>query len=488
MKTTITSTVKSLSLNNHETSSINWSCLLQTSDSIYSINKSNQTVWTNESISLNSPNSSVLLQNRVASQPFYFASCVWTPDGSSLITTSSDNILRLFVAPPDLLSSPQKQQFLPYSRIPFPSSITASAIYPKFKLSDYSPCLVLVSTGDHPIKLYNVHSKQSVASFPSVNPHSEVYDNPLALEFTNTDMFLAGTSGQRGKVSLFSLLRPGTSAESSGPFSSAFIPQSVAPGFKKSLVSAIAIKPNTLDSQTSLIAAVGFYQARSFDGKCDGVGLYDFRVNSDQGKCVMVSPDSFDSMPDWQRSVSGTTKLLWNQPGNHSGSDSLLFQIPRNGVSNCIVRDARMGLQQIGSLIGSDSSSRSGVAKPTATQQRLGADWIRRPMNKISEDFNGISESEAANVTDQFELVVGTSQGYLYSYKNPAFLEETDVAIYQIGAKNSSIGGVSWNPAVTADNTELVATCSGNRPRGPSTTELKIWQLKSSINTTHLPK
>lgn len=370
------------------------------------------------------PPPSILSRDRRGHAQFYFTSCQWTPDGSSLLTTSSDHIVRIFVAPEHLLSSLSSSSapsldLLPYARIPFPSAVTASAIYPEFKISQYAPALVLISTADHPIKLYNVHTQKSVASYFLTNPNTEAFDNSLALAFpcgsesmgmidytrdnddfgwVSQDMFLAGTTAQRGRVDLFNLLRPGSSS-----MASAYIPKKHKSSnlYRRAIVSAIAPKPLSSTQGTPYIAAIGFYQGGGVSQKSggehgSGVALYDFRIDNPMGRCTVISPQTSPSSNfgserySWRRYISGTTRLLWNPPGSASGCEHLVYQIPRNGFSNIIVRDARMELQEIGVLLGSEELAdfqnkgnngafpdNNGRVKIKPTQQRLGADWIR---------------------------------------------------------------------------------------------------------------
>lgn len=490
-----------------------WSLCALTSPSIY---KQNASVWIAESAAVSDPVSDPPTTLEQPTSGFYFTSCQWTPDGSSLLTTSSDNVVRVFVAPLDLLTR-TSQHLLPYSRLRFPSAATLAA-YPGFQISEYAPAMVLASVAEHPIKLYNVHSKECVASYPSVNPHNEAFDNPIALAFASqdADMFLAGTSGQRGKVSLFSLLRPGSSPESSPPVASTWISQDKALGYRRSVVSTIAPRP----AGTDLVCAVGFYQGGTAEaGKSDGIALYDFRVDRDNGRCTMVSPeiippgDSPQAGGSWRKSVSGTTKILWS-PADSAMSEHLVYQIPRNGYSNVIVRDERMGLQQVDELVGPSKAKAKATAwayNPTLppaqdgndndsgtkrksksprlfpTQQRLGADWIKLSQhgNSVGNDTtteklgdgNGNGNGNV-NKNGAYSLCVGTTQGSVYIYN----VHRKTANVVQVHQKGTSVCGVSSNPAVITNGLEVLATCSGNRQRGntDNETSIKLWRIDKS--------
>lgn len=474
----------------------------QTSTAIYSQSQTCnpiKAVWSREFQTLEESNATAPQEplpqksneDRHASSDFYFTSCRWTPDGSSVLTTSSDQVVRLFVAPPDLLSAVDGEQILeesllPYARLPFPSSTTATAIYPGFKISEYAPAMVLVAIEDHPVKLYNVHSRQCVASYPITNPHRDTFDNSLALEFprTNSDVFLAGTRGQRGRVDLVSLLRPGSNTETTKPLASAHVPDSLATGYRRAIVSAIAAKPQP-DGGDQLIAAVGFYQGGG-QREC-GMALYDFRVDQRDARCTMVSPattnDDLTAHP-WRRKANGTTSILWNPAGASAGSESLIYQVPRNGSSNVIVRDARMGLREIGHL---ECAEQHGPQ----TQQRLGADWVRHrrtgPTATVDHEYQQPPPPPPPPSQPSFDLHVGTTNGSVRIYRNPAhgcFNTDTAGAVVQ-SLHGSSVCGISWNPQVARDDLEIVATCSGTRTSEDDDTttafpetSLRIWAFK----------
>jgi len=62
----------------------------------------------------------------------YFKSAQWSPDGTSLLTSSADNTIRTFILPPTLLSSPSPITLTPYTSHTHPTPINCLAPYPSY--------------------------------------------------------------------------------------------------------------------------------------------------------------------------------------------------------------------------------------------------------------------------------------------------------------------------------------------------------------------
>lgn len=412
--------------------------------------------------------------------PFYFKSCQWTADGSSVLTTSSDNALRLFLVPPDSLQNHNDtdQSLLPYIRICFPSAPTGVSLYPGFDISQYHPALALVSCVNQPIRLYNLHDStlasgsnkpNSLASYPLYNPNLDTFDNALSIVFPNSnnysylfedsdgitdssmdDIFLAGTQRQRGRVDMFSLLRPGSSFESSPPLASAFVPSffhgTNCHGYKKAIVSSIACKPLTYQQNSSYLTVVGFYQGGKRNqnhfkpvdengrGKFKGnipfseLAMYDFRVG-ETSQCILLSKKKKtsqmkDNELDYLNYGNGTYQVLWNPPGSATGSEHLVYQVLRNSP-DILVRDSRMGLLEVGWLFNTFSDEENvenSTRKLYERNQRVESTWVPRTSSPRDENENkqDYYDTFRTDKTVGFDLWVGGSNGRVSVFKNPA--------------------------------------------------------------------
>ncbi|KAA8571260.1 hypothetical protein EYC84_000588 [Monilinia fructicola] len=83
----------------------------------------------------------------------YFKSAQWTPDGTTLLTSSADNQIRTFVLPPTLLDDPSNPLTItPYTTHSFPTPVNCLTPYPHFSLSDPIPdpsSILWTSPGTH---------------------------------------------------------------------------------------------------------------------------------------------------------------------------------------------------------------------------------------------------------------------------------------------------------------------------------------------------
>ncbi|KAJ9138391.1 WD40-repeat-containing domain protein [Pleurostoma richardsiae] len=152
---------------------------------------------------------------------FFYKSAQWTADGTTVITSSSDDRISAFVLPEDLLEPRAHPHVLAPKHtlsLPEPTHVVASAPY--FSLSHPYTQTILVACRDHPIQLYHILPDQpaslspSQASSPSsapcyehppshpplssfnlINPQTEAYQTPTALIWPSPGThFIAGTT------------------------------------------------------------------------------------------------------------------------------------------------------------------------------------------------------------------------------------------------------------------------------------------------------
>lgn len=140
----------------------------------------------------------------------HFKSAQWSPDGTTILTSSADNILRSFILPPDLLTRPHPRPPLePYALHHSPEPVYATAIHPSYDLREPSTCLALASPRSLPIRLFSPFAADRiVASYPLVSPTTEAWTCPHSLLVHPQDVN-ALFAGSESCVSVFDLQRDG---------------------------------------------------------------------------------------------------------------------------------------------------------------------------------------------------------------------------------------------------------------------------------------
>lgn len=139
----------------------------------------------------------------------YFKSAQWSPDGTSILTSSADNTLRSFILPPDLLTPPHPKTLKPYALHHCPEPVYATAFHPSYNLQDPSTCLALASPRSLPMRLFSPFTADRIlASYPLVSPTTEAWIAPHSLLFgpQEANTFFAGSESC---VSVFDVNRDG---------------------------------------------------------------------------------------------------------------------------------------------------------------------------------------------------------------------------------------------------------------------------------------
>lgn len=145
--------------------------------------------------------------SRAASGPNGFKQARFTADGASVVTVSEDCGLRQFVVPPDVLEI--KAQLRPFTRRFLSGPITDMAVYPGFRLSDYSTQYLAAAVKNVPVKLYNMGLSDSgdTATYPVWNANREEYPQVYSLAFGSDGSTLY--SGLKNKIAMHSVDAPG---------------------------------------------------------------------------------------------------------------------------------------------------------------------------------------------------------------------------------------------------------------------------------------
>ncbi|KAL4990146.1 WD40-repeat-containing domain protein [Aspergillus falconensis] len=266
----------------------------------------------------------------------FFKTAEWSPDGTTILTDSSDHHVRTYIVPPDLLEERQSPHRLsPYSVLPSGEPTYASAFYPFFSLQKPSSALFLSSVRDHPIRLASALASTSLATYSLVNPMTEAFITPHCILYPPA---LGGThflTGSDSLICLFDVSRPGNE----GPI--AWMPtipskrkQLVGGGVgMKGIVSALALSPN----EGGILAAGTFSR---------NIGLYD---SNGTGQSL----GSFSiSKTEATRHIggSGITQLLWSPCGRY-------LYIAERKSDGVMIYDIRVTGQLLGWLQGRNAST-----------------------------------------------------------------------------------------------------------------------------------
>ena len=234
-----------------------------------------------------------------------------SPDGTTILSSSYDDMLRSFVIPPDLLS-PERELpniLTPYSVQQSPEPVYATDFHPAYNLQEPSTCLVMASIRSLPIRLFSPFAPGILASYPLVSPTTEVYITPYSLLFSpgNPNHFFAGSDS---RLSIFDLNRNGE-----GPISTLHTTPSrrhhtAAAGGMKGILSTLAM------SSDGILAAGTFSR---------WVGLYD---GYGRGGTVSALAVAQKREGEGNTEGKGLTQVMWSQCGRYlctveRGSDGI---------------------------------------------------------------------------------------------------------------------------------------------------------------------
>ncbi|KAJ5690780.1 hypothetical protein N7462_005172 [Penicillium macrosclerotiorum] len=344
--------------------------------------------------------------SEIPKQP-YFRSVEWTPDGTTLLANSSDQYIRSFILPPDLLDKPP-HQLSPYSTLPSAEPTYATAIYPFYNLQDPSTTLFLSSVRDHPIRLSSTLTPVSVASYSLVNPTTEAFMTPHSMIYPST---LGGThflTGSDSLICLFDVSRPGTD----GPVSwMPTIPskrkQIVGGGVgMKGIVSALAVNP-TGDG----VLAAGTFTRH--------VALY-----SSNGSGELLGTFSV-AKTDANRDIGGrgVTQLTWSPCGRY-------LYIAERKSDGVLVYDVRVTGQMLGYLRG----------RKAMTNQRMQIDVV------------------PSGTDGSHEVWAGGTDGIMRVWKDPIYAAGGQDPSWEFKVHEDAVASTVFHPMGS-----VVATCSGQR-------------------------
>ncbi|KAE8448672.1 hypothetical protein EG329_009098 [Mollisiaceae sp. DMI_Dod_QoI] len=340
----------------------------------------------------------------------YFKSAQWTPDGTSLLTSSADNTIRTFALPPDLLNdSSSTKTIFPYTKHTYPSSINCLTPYPLFNLSDPSTTLYLSAPTDLPIRLTNALSPSptAVSTYNLVSPTTEAWHTPASILWSSPDHFLTGTDCL---ISLFDVSRHGEGPITRMPTipSKRHLMKGGGVGIR-GIVSALSLQSS--EDGTGMLAAGTWTRS---------VGLYDAG-----GMGGTVSVWNIAEAADQIAGIGGTgiTQTVWS----HCGRYLCVVERRSQGV---LVYDVRV------------------TGKLVAWLEGRGADTNQRLSVDVFAGENGM------------EVWAGGVDGFIRVWEGAGMNEGAQKRTWEWRAHEDPASSTAMHPSGS-----VVATCSGQRRR-----------------------
>ncbi|TGO51815.1 hypothetical protein BCON_0154g00350 [Botryotinia convoluta] len=341
----------------------------------------------------------------------YFKSAQWTPDGTTLLTSSADNQIRTFILPTTLLDDPSSPLSLtPYTSHTFPTPVNCIAPYPHYTLSDPSTTLYLSCPNSLPLRLSNILSLTATpqASYNLICPTTEKYLTPASILWSSPGThFLTGTECL---ISHFDISRPG-----SGPVTKLPTIPSKRHKIKgggvgmRGIVSALSLQPCTDPSGTSILAAgtwtrwLGLYDASGLGGT---VATWDISAAADSEAGI---------------GGQGVSEVGWSSCGRY-------LWVAERKSRGVLVYDVRVTGKLVAWLEGREAE----------TNQRMGVD-----------SFEG---------EKGMEIWTGGTDGVVRVWEGVGRKEGGVKCDWEWKAHDDPIGSTVLHPSGT-----VIATCSGQR-------------------------
>ncbi|KAL2070507.1 hypothetical protein VTL71DRAFT_13533 [Oculimacula yallundae] len=339
----------------------------------------------------------------------YFKSAQWTPDGTTLLTSSADNTIRTFILPPTLLDSTSSQTLTPYTIHNLPTPINCLTPYPYFALSDPSTTLYLSTPSALPIRLLNALNPLStpLATYNLISPTTEAYYTPSSLLWSTQNHFLAGTDCL---IAHFDISRSGQGPVTRLPTIPSKRHKMKGGGVgMRGIVSAMSQQPSAEDADVGMLAAGTWTR---------WVGLYDIG-----GLGGTVATWSIAEAADSDAGIggSGVTETRWSACGKY------LFVVERRS-RGVLVYDVRFTGKLVSWLMGREAD----------TNQRIGIDL-----------FPGESGTE---------VWAGGVDGVVKVWEGVGMIEGPQERTWEWKAHDDPVTSTIVHPSGT-----VVATCSGQR-------------------------
>ncbi|KAL8720532.1 MAG: hypothetical protein Q9225_002624 [Loekoesia sp. 1 TL-2023] len=222
-----------------------------------------------------------------------------SPDGTSILTSTADNVLRTYILPSDLLSYSSTQPLHPYSIHHNPEPVYATAFHPAYTLQSPLSALYIASLRSLPVRLFSPFNPSIPASYPLVSPTTEEYIAPHSLLFSyqNPNTFFAGSLNL---ISVFDINRNGEGPVERMPTVPSKRSRVVGGvGGIKGIVSALGISSEGLLAAGTFSRWVGLYDGHGRGGSMGVFELRDEALNKEEA------------------GGTGITQVLWSGDGRY---------------------------------------------------------------------------------------------------------------------------------------------------------------------------
>ncbi|KAH8680958.1 hypothetical protein BX600DRAFT_8268 [Xylariales sp. PMI_506] len=376
----------------------------------------------------------------------YFEHAQWTADGTTILASTSSNVIAGYVLPENLLEPQEEPLCLsPHSSIHLgePSNVVAPAPY--FNLSEPYTNQLLVSSRDHPIQLYYLFppsynggptpSHTPASSYPLMKARSETFLTATSLIWpTPGTHFIAGC---RNMLAKFDASRTGEE-----PLlriktipSERHLSKGGGVGMRGTVSALSSQTPD--DSHGSLVAAGTWTR---------WVGLYDFGQAGECAAAWGIESAAKGTAGNGRDGIGGDgiMQTAWSPCGRYL----LISERKSTGI---LVYDVRVTGQLLGWLAGRES-----------------------PGNKrVSCDVFQASEGSSG-----FEVWSGTSNGMVKVWENVGLHEGSQEQTWMWKAHNAAVGSTGLHPTGS-----VIATSSGSWEFGEDDT-IDIKALGSRLSET----
>lgn len=380
-----------------------------------------------------------------------------TSDGTTIITSSSDNTVSTYVLPQDLLESRDESLTLQrQSTLALPEPTHVIAPSPYFSLSYPQTQTFLAGCREHPIQLFHAlpdtddpRPNQPLSSFNLIKPQTEEYLTPTAMIWPSPGThFITGTANL---LAQFDITRTGEGPVRRVPTipSTRHLSKGGGVGMRGT-VSALSAQPP--DASGGSLVAAGTWTR--------WVGLYDFARGGDCVATWSIAAAAAAAEPGEGAGPNakgigglGILQTIWSPCGRY-------LLINERQSTGMLVYDVRVTGKMLGWLAGRDA----------LTHQRLTCDV-----------YPGTSD------TGGFEVWAGTQNGTVNMWEGVGNTEGSMEASWDMEAHGSPIGGTAMHASGS-----VLATCSGSwtvpdAVSGDSDDETSDEESEGSLEG-HIPK
>ncbi|RHZ84437.1 hypothetical protein Glove_81g47 [Diversispora epigaea] len=179
----------------------------QSLTSLYSTKKLfNQTVWESLRNIGNINEGSYIPHVPNGLEDNFFKAAKWSPDGSCILTSSNDSILRIFDLSSNVFEVSEELDLNPSLSIHSGETIYEFCWYPLMSSQDPATCCFLSSSREHPIHLWDAFTGKSRCSFTIINHRDQVIGpNSLSFNLDGSKIYC----GYKNMIKIYDSNRPG---------------------------------------------------------------------------------------------------------------------------------------------------------------------------------------------------------------------------------------------------------------------------------------